>query len=39
MTPEHLVDIFHSENEEMEGPEARGLPAPTEPTKAEGRVA
>ena len=33
--PEHQLDIFQSENEEMEGPEARGLPAPTEPTKAE----
>ena len=33
--PEHQVDIFQSENEEVEGPEARGLPAPTEPTKAE----
>ena len=33
--PEHQVDTFQSETEEMEGPEARGLPAPTEPTKAE----
>ena len=33
--PEHQVDIFQSENEETEGPEARGLPVPTEPTKAE----
>ena len=33
--PEHQVDIFQSEKEETEGPEARGLPTPTEPTKAE----
>ena len=33
--PEHQVDIFQSANEEVEGPEARGLPAPPEPTKAE----
>ena len=33
--PEHQVDIFQSETEEMEGPEVRGLPTPTEPTKAE----
>ena len=33
--PEHQVDIFQSENEEMEGPEARGLPTLKEPTKAE----
>ena len=33
--PEHQVDVFNSENEETEGPEARGLPTPMEPTKAE----
>ena len=33
--PEHQVDVFNSETEELEGLEARGLPTPVEPTKAE----
>ena len=33
--PEHQGGVFNSENEETEGPEARGLPTPMEPTKAE----
>ena len=33
--PEHQVDVINSANEELVGQEARGLPIPVEPTKAE----
>ena len=33
--PEHQVDVFNNGTEELEGLEARGLPTPVEPTKAE----
>ena len=32
---EHQVDVVNNETEELEGLEARGLPTPVEPTKAE----
>ena len=33
--PEHQVDVVNNQTEELEGLEARGLPTPVEPTKAE----
>ena len=33
--PEHQVGVVNNETEELEGLEARGLPTPAEPTKAE----
>ena len=33
--PEHQLDVVKNKTEELEGLEARGLPTPVEPTKAE----